>query len=366
MLRTTAIELAALGSLTFGTVMFAIQAIAFEGGRWFGRRKSPDGNPPTGGGVVIGSMLGLLGFVLALTLSHASARFEERRQGTLEEANAIGTAWLRAGAVGHPKGDEIAVQLRQYAQLRLAFVQADRASGEIGEINDRTSTLQSEIWRNLSALTRERSDPVAALFMASLNEAFDRATSERFAFNLAMPPQILLLITLLLLSRRETGQGAAASADPDRDAGLCGDTDPRSRLAAPWRHSAERACLRVDHQRLRTRHEQSRHSDAALMPHRARRRQPFGLPGPGNGKSRAARAPLSPTAHRFLSMRGCSRAYRGRVICAPSAHSGTRCQSSSGLNASISAAARAVAGPRSCSHTTSSWLIMKVLMPVDP
>lgn len=197
MLSTIAIELAALGSLTFGTVMFAIQAIAFEGGRWFGRRKSPDGNPPTGGGVVIGSMLGLLGFVLALTLSHASARFEERRQGTLEEANAIGTAWLRAGAVGHPKGDEIAVQLRQYAQLRLAFVQADRASGEIGEINDRTSTLQSEIWRNLSALTRERSDPVAALFMASLNEAFDRATSERFAFNLAMPPQILLLITLL-------------------------------------------------------------------------------------------------------------------------------------------------------------------------
>jgi hypothetical protein len=40
-------------------------------------------------------MLGLLAFVLALTLSFANSRFSERIQGTLNEANAIGTAWLR-------------------------------------------------------------------------------------------------------------------------------------------------------------------------------------------------------------------------------------------------------------------------------
>ena len=34
-------------------------------------------------------------FVLALTLSFANTRFSERRAGTLAEANAIGTAWLR-------------------------------------------------------------------------------------------------------------------------------------------------------------------------------------------------------------------------------------------------------------------------------
>lgn len=197
MLSTLATELAAFGSIVFGSAFFVMQASAFAGGRWWGRRRATDEHPPEGGGVIIGSMLGLLGFVLALTLSHASARFEERRQGTVAEANAIGTAWLRAGAVGHPRGEEIATQLQAYANLRMAFVEAGAKPGVLSDINQRTALLQSEIWRNLSALTRERTDPIAAHLMASLNEAFDRATSERFAFALGIPPQILLLITAL-------------------------------------------------------------------------------------------------------------------------------------------------------------------------
>jgi hypothetical protein len=49
---------------------------------------------------VVGGMLSLLAFVLALTLSFANTRFSERVEGTLAEANAIGTAWLRAEAIG--------------------------------------------------------------------------------------------------------------------------------------------------------------------------------------------------------------------------------------------------------------------------
>ncbi len=64
--------------------------------------------PHEGVGVLVGGLLGLLAFVLALTLSFASERFNERRSGTLAEANAIGTAWLRAKAIGQPRGDEIA------------------------------------------------------------------------------------------------------------------------------------------------------------------------------------------------------------------------------------------------------------------
>lgn len=200
MLSTSATELATFGSLAFGAVLFVAQAAALAGGRWWGTRRANAANTSEGSGVLIGGMLGLLGFVLALTLSHAGARFEERRQGALAEANAIGTAWLRAHAIAHPKGIEIAAQLEDYAKLRLSFVQAGTDIGPIMEIHRRTGALQSDIWRNLSAITQERSDPIAAQLMVALNETFDRSTAERFAFALAIPPQILWLITVLPLA----------------------------------------------------------------------------------------------------------------------------------------------------------------------
>lgn len=79
-------------------------------------------------GVVVGSMRGLLAFVLALTLSFASTRFHERQTGTLAEANAIGTAWLRAKAMSHVRGGAIAHLLEEYARIRRDFVRARAGS----------------------------------------------------------------------------------------------------------------------------------------------------------------------------------------------------------------------------------------------
>src|SRR6516162_5266441 len=81
-----------------------------------------------GVGVVVGGMLSLLAFVLALTLSFANSRFSERVAGTLTEANAIGTAWLRAEAIGHVRGPEIAKLLEEYTQIRREFVSEGRIS----------------------------------------------------------------------------------------------------------------------------------------------------------------------------------------------------------------------------------------------
>jgi hypothetical protein len=71
-------------------------------------------------------LLALLAFVLALTLSYASARFAERRSGALAEVNAISTAWSNAEAIGHPRGTEIARLLEEYTKVRLVFVEAAR------------------------------------------------------------------------------------------------------------------------------------------------------------------------------------------------------------------------------------------------
>lgn len=200
MLTDLLVELASLSVAVFGMVLLAVQFLAFEGGRWLGRKRPVGDDSAEGSSMVIGSMLGLIGFVLALTLAHASARFEERRQGTIGEANAIGTAWLRSSAIGHDKGNEISLQLRDYAKTRLAFVRANAESADLRELNRRTGQLQSAIWQNFTVIAQERKDPLVAELMKALNDMFDRSTGERFAFALPIPPQIFWLVLVLPLT----------------------------------------------------------------------------------------------------------------------------------------------------------------------
>ena len=124
-------ELAAIASwsvFAFGLLLWVAQMLAHEAGHWFGSHRRASGGEvqAEGVGVVVGGMLSLLAFVLALTLSFANSRFSERVQGTLTEANAIGTAWLRAKAIGHIRGPEIAKLLEEYTRLRREFVSEGR------------------------------------------------------------------------------------------------------------------------------------------------------------------------------------------------------------------------------------------------
>ncbi|MGE3784434.1 MAG: hypothetical protein AB7H71_17055 [Alphaproteobacteria bacterium] len=150
--------------------------------------------------------MALLAFVLALTLSFASERFNERRLATIAETNAIGTAWLRARAIGQPRGDEIARLLEEYTNLRMQFVQAPPDAAVLDDVNNRTNALQSAIWKEVSAIVREQPNPVSTSLMASVNEAFDTSAAGRFAFELRLPPQIFwLLMGLTLLGMAALG-----------------------------------------------------------------------------------------------------------------------------------------------------------------
>lgn len=169
--------------------------IAREAGNWLGTRqaaqRSRDGE---GVGVIVGGMLGLLAFVLALTLSFASARFQERREGTLTETNAIGTAWLRAGAIDHPRAAAIARLLEAYAPVRRDYVAAPQDEAALAAIRARSDALQGEIWGHVAALVRERPDPVAAALMAAVNDVIDASAAERLAFTSGMPPSLFWLL----------------------------------------------------------------------------------------------------------------------------------------------------------------------------
>jgi hypothetical protein len=112
-----------LWGLFAATVVLILLSV--EGGFRLGkyRRQRSDQEKEQPVGVMVGATLGLLGFMLAFTFGVAAARFEARRQVLLDEANAIGTAFLRAELLPEPQRAETRNFLREYVDVRLAGVQ---------------------------------------------------------------------------------------------------------------------------------------------------------------------------------------------------------------------------------------------------
>lgn len=195
------LEVAEGSVFVFGFILFVSQLVVHGIGIWAGRRDAARRAHPEPVGVVVGGMLGLLAFVLALTLSFAGSRFSEHRQASLAEANAIGTAWLRAKAIGGPRADAIAGLLEDYTRVRAEFVKVGRDPKAIAGLNTRSGALQSEMWGHVAAIVRDQPNPVSASLMSALNDAFDASTEERFAYHITLPPQLFwLLIGMMLLS----------------------------------------------------------------------------------------------------------------------------------------------------------------------
>lgn len=120
-------------------------------------------------GTMVGATLGLLAFILAFTFGLAAARFDARRQVLLDEANAIGTTYLRAGMLPE-RGEEIRALLRDYVGARLNAVH----SGNVTEGVRRSEDVQQQVWTEAENIAQKNPNSiVVGLFVQSLNEMID-------------------------------------------------------------------------------------------------------------------------------------------------------------------------------------------------
>ena len=120
-------------------------------------------------GTIVGATLGLLAFLLAFTFGLAASRFDTRRQLVLEEANAIGTTYLRAGML-LDRGEQIRALLRDYVGARLDGVH----SGNITEGIRRSEEIQQKMWAEAENVGQKNPNSiVVGLFIQSLNETID-------------------------------------------------------------------------------------------------------------------------------------------------------------------------------------------------
>lgn len=174
-------------------LVFAI-LLALEAGRLVGaalRRRHP-GESFEGSGAAEGAVFALLGLLIAFTFSGAAARFEERRHLIAEEANDIGTAWLRLELLPSEAQAPLRASFRRYLDLRIdAFKHAEDAE-KTAEVLAEAGALQSQIWSSAVAASRlPGSHPDAAkLLLPALNEMID-ITTTRLVATRNHPPLVI-------------------------------------------------------------------------------------------------------------------------------------------------------------------------------
>ncbi|MEI6915808.1 MAG: hypothetical protein WCL39_11800 [Armatimonadota bacterium] len=172
-------------------ILVAVLEMGFLAGKGRGESVSDKSDIP----LILGGVLTLLALLLGFTYSMSEARFETRRQLVVEEANAIGTTYLRAKTLADPQNSEIQALLRQYAALR---VHISQDMGEnprtIAAVDRQTKRLQDMIWSRGAVLARENPDPVITLFLNSLNEMIDLHASRLAAFRNRVPLPIYIVL----------------------------------------------------------------------------------------------------------------------------------------------------------------------------
>ena len=109
-----------IGVLVVGG-MFVGMLVLLEIGRRLGERaRAGDPAAKSGSGSVEGAVFGLMALLIAFTFSGAANRFDTRRALVVEEANNIGTAWLRLDLLPATVQPPLREKFRQYVDVRLA------------------------------------------------------------------------------------------------------------------------------------------------------------------------------------------------------------------------------------------------------
>lgn len=197
-------------SLT-GVVLFVLLSmllIAFAGQgmrRLMRRRWAGRGEDHSQEGYLVGSMLGVLALLLAFSFSMALNRYEERRHLVVQEANAIGTAYLRAQLLDEPHRGRLSRLLVAYTDNRIALGTGEHRGLERQlAVNDQ---LLTDIW---AAVTAARDSAAAhgisTPILTTFNEVIDLDTERKVARQVRVPaPVMLFLYGFLVLTAAVLG-----------------------------------------------------------------------------------------------------------------------------------------------------------------
>jgi hypothetical protein len=189
-------------AIFFFGLFFAGLMLALELGRRVRLReiRAKQDVEPARFSIADGAVFGLMGLLLAFTFAAAGGRFEARRQLLVDEANAVGTAWLRLDLLPDSARRPLQASFRQYVDARLAGYRAMPDTLAARREFTRAAGMQQAIWSGAVAATEAAPTPAPSLLLLpALNAMFDIATTRMAAMRAHLPGVIFGLLFFLVL-----------------------------------------------------------------------------------------------------------------------------------------------------------------------
>lgn len=203
-------------ALALGFGLFGGMVVMLLIGRRIGRarlQQDPEASA-AGLGVIDAAIFALFGLLIAFTFSNAGGRFDERRQLIVQEANIIGTAWLRLDLLPPESQPELRQLFRDYTTSRVELAKAIYDDEQFSQISAQSQALLNRIWAGAVAAVQKPGVPpsTTTLVIPALNEMID-ITTTRVMTAERHPPMAIWVIfyALALMAALFAGQGMASS-----------------------------------------------------------------------------------------------------------------------------------------------------------
>lgn len=192
--------------------------LMLEAGRWLGGRHLTKGQHllKESLSVIDGPIFALFGLLVAFTFSSSLSHYDERRKLIIEEANDIGTAYLRLDLL--PSAERLALQdlFRSYADSRIKTYALFPDLTAVIEEYSHSQELQGKIWRDSVAAAHKTDSVLAGMqLLPALNAMID-ITNTRAAWLQMHPPAVIFLMLVMMALVTAILAGYQMAATPNR------------------------------------------------------------------------------------------------------------------------------------------------------
>jgi hypothetical protein len=144
-------------------------------------------------GLILAATLTLLGLIIGFSFSMAVSRYDQRKNYEEDEANAIGTEYVRADLLPASEAARVRALLRSYLDQRLLFYRT-RDQHKLRQIDADTARLQNELWGTVQAPAAAKPTPVIALTVSGMNDVLNSQGYTQAAWRNRIPTAAWVLM----------------------------------------------------------------------------------------------------------------------------------------------------------------------------
>jgi hypothetical protein len=149
-------------------------------------------------GTVLGATLTLLGLIIGFTFSMAVSRYDQRKSLEEEEANAIGTEYVRADLLPGADREKVRAYLKDYLKQRIQFYDASNIhTSELRPVDNSTAQLQTKMWSWVSVSALAQPTPLSALAVSGMNDVLNSQGYTQAAWQNRIPVTAWTLMFLI-------------------------------------------------------------------------------------------------------------------------------------------------------------------------